>query len=145
MSANLEKVLAEFHGQVLRPGNEDYDAARVIWKGIDRQPALIFRCADVPDVQRVLEYAHEADLPFAVAGAGHDVAGRSVPDGGIVLSTARMREVTIDPVGKIARVGAGVQWGELAAAAHPYGLATTGAASASVGVAGFRCTADTGC
>ncbi|WP_431939868.1 FAD-binding oxidoreductase [Nocardia grenadensis] len=137
MAANLGKVTAEFHGQVLAPGHQDYDAARLIWKGIDRQPALIFRCADVTDVRRALEYAHDAGLPFAVAGAGHDVAGRSVPDGGIVLSTARLRQVTIDPVGKVARLGAGVQWGELAAAAVPYELATTGAASASVGVAGF--------
>ncbi|WP_328387304.1 FAD-binding oxidoreductase [Nocardia sp. NBC_00416] len=137
MPVDLGKAMAEFHGRILAPGHDDYDAARVIWKGIDRQPALIFQCADVPDIQRVLEYAHGAGLPFAVAGAGHDVAGRSVPDGGIVLSTAALRDITIDPVGKVARVGAGVQWGELAAAAHPHALATTGAASASVGVAGF--------
>lgn len=66
MSANSRKVIADFHGRVLSPGHEDYDTDRVIGKGVDRQPALIFRCEDVADVRRALVYAHDAGLSFAV-------------------------------------------------------------------------------
>ena len=134
MSARLP---AAFRGQVIGPDHPGYDAARALWKGVDHRPALIARCADVADVRRVVEYAAAGRLPLAVAGTGHDVAGRSVPTGALVLATGALDQVAIDPVRRLARVGAGVRWGELVVAAGGYGLATTGASVASVGVTGF--------
>ena len=129
--------LKGFSGRVVAPGDGEYDSARAMWRGLDRRPATIFQCQDVADIQWVVQYARGSGAPFAVMNTGHDVAGRTVPEGGVVLSTALLRDIAIDPERRTARVDPGVQWGELVAAAQPYGLATTGAAVASVGVLGF--------
>ncbi|MEV5651907.1 FAD-binding oxidoreductase [Nocardia sp. NPDC052254] len=128
---------AALRGAVLEPGQAEYDAARRIWKGLDRRPARIIRCADTADLRTAVEYAAQQQLPLALVGAGHDVAARSMPDGALVASTALLDRIEIDADRRTARVQPGVRWGELVAAAAPYGLATTGASVATVGVAGF--------
>lgn len=129
--------LARFRGQVVTPSDVAYDESRRMWKGLDRHPALIVGCADVPDVRRAVEYAAAEGIPLAVAGARHDVAARSVPDSALIASTLALDEIEIDPERRLARVGAGVLWGDLVAEAARYGLGTTGASVATVGVAGF--------
>ncbi|WP_327120504.1 FAD-binding oxidoreductase [Nocardia sp. NBC_01730] len=137
MTVRPEQLPASFGGEIIEPAHPGYDRARQIWKGLDRRPALIARCADVSDVQRVIEHAASEDIPLAVSGAGHDIAARSMPDGALVASTLALDGIEIDPVRRLARVQAGVRWGSLVAAAARHGLATTGASVATVGVAGF--------
>ena len=47
----LEALAANFCGELLRPGDDGYDAARCVHNGlIDRHPALIARCTGTADV-----------------------------------------------------------------------------------------------
>ena len=47
-----------FRGQLLRPGDHNYDDARRVWNGmIDKRPALIVRAAAVTDVIQAVELA----------------------------------------------------------------------------------------
>ena len=69
--AALEEFRQQFRGEILRPADAGYDAARQIWNGmIDRRPALIARCTGVADVQRAVAFAREHDLrqPFSTGG-----------------------------------------------------------------------------
>ncbi|MEU1986033.1 FAD-binding oxidoreductase [Nocardia sp. NPDC019395] len=124
-------------GRIIDPGHSDYDDARQIWKGLDKRPARIVRCADSTDLRRVVDYAARQNLPLAVAGAGHDVAARSMPDGALVAATGALDGVHIDPERRLAHVEPGARWGDVSTAAARYGLATTAASVATVGVAGF--------
>ena len=54
---------------------------------IDRRPELIVRCAGVADVISAVNFARSHDLLVAVRGAGHNVAGTSVCDGGMVIDS----------------------------------------------------------
>lgn len=52
-----EEVVEEFkgrlRGQLLQPGDNGYDGARMLWNGmIDKRPALIARCRGAADVIR---------------------------------------------------------------------------------------------
>src|SRR5207245_9222335 len=86
-------------GEVLPPGVPGYDDARRVFNGmIDRQPALIVRCANESDVARSLDLARQHSLQVAVRGGGHNVAGYAVCDGGLVLELYRLRRVTIGHV-----------------------------------------------
>ena len=125
-------------GQVVLPGDDDYDRARRVWNGaIDRHPALVVRCAGVADVQAAVRFAREHDLLIAVRGGGHNVAGSGTCDGGVVIDLSPMTAVRVDPARGTAWAGPGLRWRDLDAATQRHGLAVTGGIVSSTGIAGF--------
>jgi FAD/FMN-containing dehydrogenase len=134
----IQKFAASFRGEVILPGDKTYEQARRVWNGmIDRYPALIARCTRVDDVVAGVNFARENELLVAVRGGDHNVAGHATCDGGLVIDLSPMKRIEIDPVSRIARVEAGVTWGELDAAAQVYGLATPGGVYSDTGVGGL--------
>jgi FAD/FMN-containing dehydrogenase/DNA-binding HxlR family transcriptional regulator len=127
-----------FEGRVTTPGDADYESARTVWNGaIDRRPGYIARCTNPADVAAALRFARERDLPLAVRGGGHNVAGTSVCDAGVVIDLAPMKAIQIDPGARIVHADAGLVWGELDAATQALGLATTGGVMSRTGIAGL--------
>ena len=103
----------QFKGNLLRPGDVAYDAARSVWNGMfSRKPALIARCADVSDVQHAIRAAREIGLATAIRCGGHSLAGFSTCDG-LVIDLSRMREVMVDPVRQRARFSGGCLLGSV--------------------------------
>jgi FAD/FMN-containing dehydrogenase len=132
-------VLAErLTGEVIAPGHHEYDAARGVWNGmIDRRPALIARCVDPDDVATSVRFASERDLPLAVRGGGHNVAGTAVVDDGLVIDLSAMRAVRIDDSVRTLHVQGGATWADVDRVTAPLGLATTGGVVSQTGVAGL--------
>ena len=134
----VREFKARFRGDVLRPGTDAYESARKVWNGmIDRRPALIARCRGVEDVQNAIRFARDNDLPLAIRGGGHNAAGLGVCDDGVVIDLGGMRDVVVDPVKRTARAGGGATWAEFDAATSAHGLATTGGAVSTTGIAGL--------
>ena len=104
---------------------------------IDRHPAVIARCTGVADVQAALAFGLEQDLPIAVRGGGHNVAGKAVVTDGLVIDLAPMKGIWVDPIDRLARAQAGLTWGEFDRETQVYGLATTGGAISTTGIAGL--------
>src|SRR5215467_3245886 len=128
----------ELRGSLIQPGDAAYDEARRVWNGmIDRYPALIVRCADVADVMTSVRFARAHQLPLAVRGGGHNVAGFGTCDAGMVIDMGPMKGVHVDPVGSTARAQAGLTWGQLDHETQAFGLATTGGLVTTTGIAGF--------
>ena len=76
---DLASFATRFTGRVIRPDDADYPAARSVWNGmIDRYPALILRPTNEDEVAAAIRLAREHDLPVAVRGGGHNVAGLGV-------------------------------------------------------------------
>jgi FAD/FMN-containing dehydrogenase len=135
---SINTFSARFGGDLIRPDSPNYDAARSVWNGmIDRRPACIAQCKTVEDVQHAIRFARDENLPIAIRGGGHNAAGLAVVDDGMVIDLSAMRDVVVDPARRTARVGGGATWGEFDAATTAHGLATTGGAVSSTGVAGL--------
>jgi len=131
-------VIPGFEGPVIDQFHLDYDRARRVWNGaIDRRPALIAECLHSADVRAALAYARRARLPIAVRGGGHSLPGHGTCNGGVVIDLRRMNRVAVDGDARLATVGPGTKWGELDRATGPYGLATPGGDTSTVGVAGL--------
>src|ERR671926_732988 len=82
-AAAVEALTAGVRGQVIAPGEPDYDAARRVHNGmIQRYPRLIVRCRDVADVIRCVNFGRDAGLDIAVRGGGHNAAGLGTVDDG---------------------------------------------------------------
>ncbi len=134
----FDELGGSFRGELLLPTSPDYDAARGIWNGtVDRHPACIARCTGVADVVAAVDFARERDLEIAVRGGGHNVAGTSVCDDGIVIDLSAMRSVWVDPAGRTAWVQGGALWGDVDHETQTHGLATTGGIVSHTGVAGL--------
>jgi FAD/FMN-containing dehydrogenase len=71
MSARTTMQIPGFRGDVIVPGDHDYDDARAIWNGaVDRRPRLIARCSGTADVAAAVRFARDRDLEIAVRGGG---------------------------------------------------------------------------
>jgi FAD/FMN-containing dehydrogenase len=127
-----------FQGSVIRPEHSEYEEARAVYNAVhDRRPALIVQAAGVDDVRAAVRLARDHDLPLAVRGGGHSVAGFSTCDDGIVLDLGPMRQIAVDPERRRVRAEGGCTWGELNETTHAFGLATTGGVVSTTGIGGL--------
>ena len=82
--AVVEDFKGSLRGELLRLGDDGYDAARKVFNAmIDKRPALIMRCAGVADVLAGVTFARTHDLLVSVRSGGHSIAGKAVCDGGV--------------------------------------------------------------
>jgi FAD/FMN-containing dehydrogenase len=136
--SDLQTAMTGFTGTVLRPGEEGYDDARAVFNGlIDRRPALIARCTSAADVAAAVRFGRAEGLTISVYGGGHSVTGAAVSDDGLCIDLRGLKDVSVDPATRTARVGGGVTWGELDAATQEHGLAVTGGRVPTTGVGGL--------
>ncbi|WP_433254317.1 FAD-binding oxidoreductase [Streptosporangium sp. CA-135522] len=136
VSAAARRLRLEFGGAVHLPGEIGYDTQRQpLHPTIDPRPAMVAEASGTADVRATVVAAREHDLPLAVQATGH---GTHVPsDGGILLKTSAMTTVLVDADRRIARVAPGARWGEVIAAAAPFGLAPLAGSAPDVGVTGY--------
>lgn len=136
--AALTALREDLVGDVFAPGDQGYDDARVVFNAmIDRRPAVIAQCVSEADVVRAVRFGRELDLPIAVRGGGHSVAGMALGDGALVVDLRRMREATVHPAAQAVRIAGGATMSELDGATQEHGLATTGGRASTTGVGGF--------
>jgi FAD/FMN-containing dehydrogenase len=134
----IEKLAAGLSGELLTPESKGYDDARSIWNAmIDRRPGMIVECAGAGDVVQAVSFAREHGLLVSVRGAGHNIAGNAVSDGGIMISLANMKSVRVDPTSKRAWVEPGATLGDLDGGTQAHGLAVPVGINSTTGVAGL--------
>jgi FAD/FMN-containing dehydrogenase len=133
-----DEMARAFNGSLVGPGDAGYDEVRAVHNGlVDKRPGLIARCHTVADVRDTVNLGRERGLEISVRGGGHNVAGRAVTDGGLMIDLSLMRGVAVDPNRRRARAQGGVTWNEYNRATGVYGQATTGGVVSTTGVAGL--------
>lgn len=136
--AAIDEFKTSLRGNLIYPTDANYDEVRKVHNAmIDKRPALIIQCAGVTDIIASVNFARKNNLLLTVRGAGHNVAGSSVCDGGIVIDLSGMKGIRIDPAKQTARVEPGVTWGELSNDLQVFGLAATGGYVSTTGVSGL--------
>jgi FAD/FMN-containing dehydrogenase len=137
-SRRFQALSARLSGELITPEQPRYDSVRRIWNGmIDKWPAAIARCANAGDVAEAIRFATEAELPFSIRGGGHNVAGTSLVDDGLVIDLSPMRAVHIDASRRTVHVQGGATWADVDRVTAPLGLATPGGVVSETGVAGL--------
>jgi FAD/FMN-containing dehydrogenase len=135
---SFEPLSARLAGELITPEHHEYESARTVWNGmIDKRPAAIARCAHAEDVALAVRFAAERDMPLAVRGGGHNVAGTAVVEGGLVIDLSHMRAVRIDSSARSVHVQGGATWADVDDVTAPLGLATPGGVVSETGVAGL--------
>jgi FAD/FMN-containing dehydrogenase len=132
------ELSASFSGQVLRPGDAEYEDARKLHNGlIYKRPALIARCRGTADVVDPVNFARAHGLEAAVRGGGHNVAGRATIDGGLMIDLTPMKGIHVNPKRSLVRAQGGATWADLNRETQLHGLAVTGGVVSTTGIAGL--------
>jgi FAD/FMN-containing dehydrogenase len=136
--AQVQAFQASLRGQLIRPGDSNYDEARAVYNGmIDKRPAFIARCANTADVIRSVNFGRENGLTVAIRGGGHNGPGLGTCDDGLVIDLSLMKGVRVDPAAKTVRVEGGCTWGDVDHATHAFGMATPSGIASTTGVGGL--------
>lgn len=136
--AALAAFRRAFRGELILPGDTDYEEGRRIWNGtIDKHPALIARCTGTDDVVAAVGFARTQGLLVAVRGGGHSMAGHSTCDGGIVIDLSPMSAVRVSRARRRARVQGGCLLGAFDTATQAHMLATPAGVVSHTGLGGL--------
>lgn len=129
---------SHFRGEVLLPGDVNYDEVRQIWNAmIDRRPALIARCVSPEDISQAVKFARMHNLLISVRGGGHNIAGNAVCNDGLMIDLSLMKNTQVQPNVGRATVEPGCTLADFDAAAQKHGLATPLGINSTTGVAGL--------
>jgi FAD/FMN-containing dehydrogenase len=84
-------------------------------------PSAVARPDSVEALRHLIGWARRSGAALVPRGAGSGMPGGNVGRG-VVVDLGAFRDLTIDAQRRVARTGAAVTWGDLEAAARPYGL-----------------------
>ena len=137
-ASEIAQLREAIRGELVLPDDSGFARARRVWNGmIDKTPAAIIYCSGPDDVITSVNFARTRNLIAAVRAGGHNVAGSSVCDAGVVIDVSRMKRIEVDPVRRVAHAQAGLNLGEFDAATQAHSLATTMGVNADTGIAGL--------
>ncbi len=125
-------------GQVIEPKDPDYDEARSIYNGmIDKKPSLIVICKNTEDVVNAVNYARKNNLEVSIKGGGHNGAGLSLVDDGLVIDLSEMKGYDIDAQAKTIRVDPGFTLAEIGIITSEHGLYLPFGINGTTGISGL--------
>ncbi|MEV0171035.1 FAD-dependent oxidoreductase [Streptomyces sp. NPDC050803] len=129
-------ALSDIRGPVLRPGDDGYaDEVTGFNLAALHTPELVVGATGPDDIVAALRWASDTHTPVAVQATGH---GANFPiERGLLISTARMTDVTVDPATRTATIAAGAKWSHVLEASAPHGLSALNGSSTDAGVVGY--------
>lgn len=111
------------------------DACRGFNLAHEYRPELTVLPSSAAEVATAVRHAADHDLEVHVQATGHGLGAQT--HGGMLINTSGLKQLSLNPDTGNVRVGAGVRWGEVIAAAGPHGLAPLNGSSPDIGVVGY--------
>lgn len=135
-NASISELQLSVRGPVFTPADPGFHSEVAAFNlSTEHKPDLAFGALDAEDVSAAIRWAAERGMPVAVQSTGHGAT--NAIEGGMLISTRRMLELSIDPLEKTARVGAGVRWKAVVELAATFGLMGLCGSTTDVGVVGY--------
>lgn len=136
MQERFHPVADRLDGSLVTPDDPEYDRARGAWNLMySHRPSLVVEAGSVQDVVEAVNLAGAVGARVAVQATGHGFT--SPADDDVLILTAGLDKVEVDEKARTARVGAGVTWAPVLAAAQKRGLAPLLGSSPGVGAVGY--------
>jgi FAD binding domain len=136
--SEVDTLRSTLAGDVISPGDDGYDTGRQAFNlALDQRPALIAFPESAGDVVKIMQFAGSIGLRVAPQSTGHGATPLEDLGNAILVKTARMRGVDIDPATRTARVEAGAEWQDVTVPAAEHGLAALAGSAPDIGVVGY--------
>ncbi|MFF2050673.1 FAD-binding oxidoreductase [Leifsonia sp. NPDC058194] len=132
----VAQLRGSVRGTVLLRGDDGLAAEAACFNPtIRHDPDILVAARDEADVVAAVRFARENDLPLRIQATGH---GSEAPiSGGLLLITRDLDTLDVDADARRVRIGAGLRWAPVIAAAAEHGLAPVTGSSTSVGAVGY--------
>lgn len=135
---DLDALRGALGGEVLPRGSQGYERARTVWNAtVDKRPGLVVRCKGPADVMQAMKFARANDLLIAVRAGGHNVAGKAVCEGGLLIDLSGMSAVRVDRGRRTAWVEPGATLADFDRETQAFGLTTPVGVNSTTGIAGL--------
>ena len=135
---SIETLSTTLRGRLVTSKDSDYNDVRKVWNGmIDRRPELIAQCSGTADVVSCVKFATETGVDFSIRSGGHNIAGSSIRDNGLMIDLSTMNSVFVDSKNRIAYVEPGATLGDVDHETQHFGLATSLGINSTTGIAGL--------
>jgi FAD/FMN-containing dehydrogenase len=133
----MAMAITELTGDVVRPGDPGYEAARLGWNLLfSHRRAMVVFARETADVVNALAWARQNDLRVRARSGRHALEGWNAVDGGVVIDVSELKATTIDSDAQTATVGAGLNQMEAVTALGAAGFAAPTGTEGSVGLVG---------
>src|SRR5882724_7644711 len=105
---NIDKFKSDFSGNIILPGDKNYDTARVTYSVKEVKPAIVAQAISNQDIAVVLNFIKRSLLQMSIRSGGHSIVGFSTNNDGLVLDLSLMNLVTVlDEKNGLVRIGTG--------------------------------------
>jgi FAD/FMN-containing dehydrogenase len=133
---SLEQFRARVSGPGLTPGEPGFaEEVAGFNLAFSHAPDVVVGVTNASEVSEAVRFAADHGLEVRVMSTGHGSQRQIV--GGMLITTRRMNDVTVDPETRIATIGAGAVWRRVQEVVTPHGLTGITGSSVGVGVIGF--------
>ncbi|MDV2476349.1 FAD-binding oxidoreductase [Rhodococcus zopfii] len=129
-------LAARIEGALILPADDEFVHAAQAWNlAVPQHPCAVLHARTAADVVHAVRFAIDHSLPVSAQPGGHGAT--TATDGSLLIRTAALDDIWIDADARVARVGAGVKWGQLQSALDGTGLTGLVGSSPDVTVVGF--------
>lgn len=136
VAPNPDLILTDLDGEFVTATDPRYAEYVLAWnRTTEHRPAVVISAKSEADVVKAVRYASKQGMPLGVQATGHGMP-KNVEDGVLLLMGA-LKQVTVDPVAKTARIQGGARWKDVFAVTQSYDLSPLSGSSPEVGVVGY--------
>jgi FAD/FMN-containing dehydrogenase len=123
---------------LITPTSPDYKSLRETYELSNQAvPLAIVRPRSAEDIAAVIPLAHSHGIKLSVRSGGHDVFGRSIVDGAIVIDMRPLDSISVSEDKKTVTIGGGIIMGTLIEELVKFELVTPFGSVPSVGYVGW--------
>jgi FAD/FMN-containing dehydrogenase len=135
---DIETIRPKLSFRLLSDTDAAWDAARRPWNlAVDQRPRMVAFPETAAQVMEVAGIARELGLRLAPQGTGHGAGALASLEGCLLVNMSELQDLEVDPAAGRIRIGAGVPWARVQAAAAEHGLAGLAGSAPDVGVVGY--------
>lgn len=103
-----------------------------------QKPRCIVRPVDTSELQKVVRILTKHHVHFAIRSGGHSPSPLAANiNNGVLIDMSMFNRVDYDAASNVARIGAGMKWGDVYKRLDPYNVTVVGGRVLDVGVGGL--------
>lgn len=125
--------------KIYTPSSPHFQSLKAIWnlEYASHEPLALIRATTTSEISTVVTFCVTNDLPLVVRSGGHDLFGRSLVHGAVILDIRELNSIVLADDKQSFTIGGGAQSGDVVSFLDSHGLVTACSLSSVIGHVGW--------